>query len=87
MSAIVAHALTQRFGSDVALDAVDLVLDEGEHLAVLGDNGAGKTTLLRILATAARPASGRLEILGLDAVRARRVLRGWIGYVAHDPGL
>ncbi|HEY8813717.1 MAG TPA: ABC transporter ATP-binding protein, partial [Candidatus Dormibacteraeota bacterium] len=87
MSAIVAHELTQRFGSDVALDAVDLALDQGEHLAVLGDNGAGKTTLLRILATAARPTSGRLEIFGLDAVRERKALRARIGFVAHAPGL
>ncbi|HEX3509002.1 MAG TPA: heme ABC exporter ATP-binding protein CcmA [Candidatus Dormibacteraeota bacterium] len=87
MSAIVAHELTQRFGADVALDAVDLALDQGEHLAVLGDNGAGKTTLLRILATAARPTSGRLEIFGLDAVRERKALRGRIGFVAHSPGL
>jgi heme ABC exporter ATP-binding subunit CcmA len=54
---------------------------------VLGDNGAGKTTLLRILATAARPTSGRLEIFGLDAVRERKALRGQIGFVAHSPGL
>jgi len=87
VSAIVAHALTQRFGSDVALDDVDLALDQGERLAVLGDNGAGKSTLLRILATAARPTSGRLEIFGLDAVRERKALRGRIGYVAHSPGL
>jgi heme ABC exporter ATP-binding subunit CcmA len=87
VSAIVAHELTQRFGSEVALDAVDLALDQGEHLAVLGDNGAGKTTLLRILATAARPTSGRLEIFGLDAIRERNALRARIGFVAHAPGL
>jgi heme ABC exporter ATP-binding subunit CcmA len=87
LSAIVAHQLTQRFGSDLALDAVDLALDAGEHLAVLGENGAGKTTLLRILATAARPTSGRLEIFGLDAQRERRRLRARIGFVAHAPGL
>lgn len=87
MSTIVAHQLTQRFGSDLALDAVDLALDQGEHLAVLGENGAGKTTLLRILATASRPTSGHLEIFGLDAVRERRRLRARIGFVAHAPGL
>ena len=87
MSAIVAHELTQRFGSEVALDAIDLALDQGEHLAVLGDNGAGKTTLLRILATATRPTSGRLEIFGLDAIRERNALRARIGFVAHAPGL
>ena len=87
MSAVVANELTQRFGSELALDAVDLALDQGDHLAVLGDNGAGKTTLLRILATAARPTSGRLEIFGLDAVRERKALRARIGFVAHAPGL
>ncbi len=66
---------------------MDLALDQGEHLAVLGDNGAGKTTLLRILATAARPTSGRLEIFGLDAARERKALRARIGFVAHAPGL
>jgi heme ABC exporter ATP-binding subunit CcmA len=87
VSVVVANELTQRFGSELALDAVDLALDQGEHLAVLGDNGAGKTTLLRILATAARPTSGRLEIFGLDAVRERKALRALIGFVAHAPGL
>ncbi len=87
MSAIVAQELTQRFGSDLALDGVNMSLDQGEHLAVLGDNGAGKTTLLRLLATAARATSGRLQIFGLDAVRERKALRARIGFVAHAPGL
>ena len=87
MSTIVGTALTQRFGADVALDAVDLVVDAGEHLAVLGENGAGKTTLLRIVATAARPTSGTLQIFGLDAMVERRRLRGRIGFVEHAPGL
>jgi heme exporter protein A len=87
VSTIVAQRLTQRFGADLALDAVDLVLDKGEHLAVLGENGAGKTTLLRVLATASRPTSGSLEIFGLDALRERKRLRGRIGFVGHAPGL
>jgi heme exporter protein A len=87
MSTVVATGLTQRFGTEVALESVDLVIDGGEHLAVLGENGAGKTTLLRILATAARPTSGSLEILGLNALLERRRLRSRIGFVAHAPGL
>ena len=87
MSTVVALQLTQRFGSELALDAVDLVLDRGEHLAVLGENGAGKTTLLRILATAARPTSGTLELFGVDAWRERKRVRARIGYVGHAPGL
>jgi len=87
VSAIVASSVTQRFGSDLALDAVDLAVDSGEHIAVLGENGAGKTTLLRILATAARPTSGSLEIFGLNALVERRLLRARIGFVAHASGL
>ena len=87
MSTILASALTQRFGPELALDSIDLAVDAGEHLAVLGENGAGKTTLLRILATAARPTSGTLEIFGVDAWRERRRLRARIGFISHATGL
>jgi len=87
VSIVVANGLTHWFGSEVALESIDLAIDAGEHMAVLGENGAGKTTLLRILATAARPTSGRLQIMGLDALRERKRLRARIGFVAHAPGL
>jgi heme ABC exporter ATP-binding subunit CcmA len=87
MSIIVADGLTHRFGRELALEGVDLVLDTSEHMAVLGDNGAGKTTLLRILATALHPTAGTLQIAGLNASREKRRLRHYIGYVAHAPGL
>ena len=87
MSVIVANGLTHWYGHDLALDSVDLVVDGGEHMAVLGDNGAGKTTLLRILATALRPTSGVLEMAGLNAFREKRRLRHYLGYVGHALGL
>ena len=87
MSFVVANGLTHWFGRDLVLEGVDLVVDTGEHMAVLGDNGAGKTTLLRILATALRPTVGRLQIAGLDAFREKRRLRHHVGYLAHAPGL
>jgi len=85
--AVRATALVQRFGTHVALGPLDLEVPAGARLAVLGGNGAGKTTLLRMLATAARPASGRLELLGLDAVRQRDRLRARLGYLGHQVGL
>jgi heme exporter protein A len=87
VSIVVANGLTHWFGSEVALESIDLAIDAGEHMAVLGENGAGKTTLLRILATAARPTSGKLQIMGLDALRERKRLRARIGFVAQAPGL
>ena len=87
MSAILAAGITHWFGSEPALEGVDLVVERGDHIAVLGDNGAGKTTLLRILATALEPSAGGLEIFGLNAHREKRRLRTRIGYLAHAPGL
>jgi heme ABC exporter ATP-binding subunit CcmA len=87
LSAIHARGLVQRFGRQVALGPLDLDLPVHGRLAVLGGNGAGKTTLLRMLATAARPAAGRLEVLGLDAVRQRERLRARLGYTGHQVGL
>jgi ABC-type uncharacterized transport system ATPase subunit len=52
----------RRFGTTVALDAVDLELRRGEIHAVLGANGAGKTTLMRILAGLDRPDSGSVTV-------------------------
>ena len=85
--AVSARGLVQRFGDRLALGPLDLELGSGERIAVLGGNGAGKTTLLRLLATAARPAAGSLQILGLDATRQRDRLRGRLGYVGHQLGL
>jgi heme exporter protein A len=87
MSLVVANGIAHRFGGELALAGIDLVLDTGEHMAVLGDNGAGKTTLLRVLATALKPTAGELKIAGLDAFKERRRLRHYIGYVGHAPGL
>jgi heme ABC exporter ATP-binding subunit CcmA len=87
MSAIVAEGISHWFGGEPAIDSVDLIVERGDHLAVLGENGAGKTTLLRILATALRPSAGKLEIMGLDALNERVRLRGRMAYVAHASGL
>jgi len=79
--------LTRRFGRALAVDAVDLTMDTGVY-GLLGPNGAGKTTLLRMLATAIRPTSGRLRLLGHDpGDRAgRRPLRRRLGYLPQELG-
>lgn len=47
-----------------ALDSIDLQLNEGDRLALLGGNGAGKSTLLRVMAGVYHPSSGRMEVQG-----------------------
>jgi ATPase subunit of ABC transporter with duplicated ATPase domains len=55
-----AVGLTKSYGDHRVLTAVDLAVDRGSRLVVLGLNGAGKTTLLRILAGAEEPDAGRV---------------------------
>lgn len=74
------------FATTPALVRVDLEVARGSLVTVVGGNGAGKTTLLRILATALRPTSGSLEILGWDVARAVRAVRGMTDYLPTAGG-
>ncbi|MFT5289623.1 MAG: ABC-2 type transport system ATP-binding protein [Planctomycetota bacterium] len=62
------HGLTRRFGVRVALDSVDLNVQEREVVGLVGPNGSGKTTLLSIVAGLLRPHSGQVRVFGLDPV-------------------
>ncbi len=60
--------VTKRFGNVVANENVNLTLEKGEILALLGENGSGKTTLMNIIAGIYYPDEGRIIIDGKDAV-------------------
>ena len=60
------EGITKRFGKVVAVDNVNLQIQEGEFFALLGPSGCGKTTLLRMLAGFETPTEGRLLIDGKD---------------------
>jgi ABC-2 type transport system ATP-binding protein len=87
MTAIRTTGLSKRYGDTLALDALDLVVQEGEVYGYLGPNGAGKTTTIRLLLGLHRPSSGRAELFGVDAwgdpVNAHRR----VAYVAGEPFL
>jgi fructose transport system ATP-binding protein len=59
-----ARGLVKTFGHVVGLAGVDLVLDAGEVLAVIGDNGAGKSTLIKCLTGALQPDAGEILLEG-----------------------
>ncbi|QYG95412.1 ABC transporter ATP-binding protein [Iamia sp. SCSIO 61187] len=59
-----ALGVQKRFGTSVALDEVDLVVEKGALVALLGPSGSGKTTLLRIIAGFEAPDAGTVEVGG-----------------------
>ncbi len=67
MVAIRTDGLTKRFGDVVAVDAIDLTIQEGEVFGFLGPNGAGKSTTINLLLDFIRPTDGSVEVLGMDA--------------------
>ena len=86
--AILAEGLRKSYGKTMALDELDLHVEEGTILGLLGPNGAGKTTAVRILTTLLSPDAGRAEVAGLDVLRQADELRSRIGltgqYAAVD---
>ena len=61
--------IRKAFGQNVVLKGIDLLVERGEVVSIVGPSGAGKTTLLQILGTLSRPSSGEIEIDG-EAVHA-----------------
>ncbi len=77
------------FSSDAAfsLNAIDLSVQEGEFVAVLGHNGSGKSTLARLTNGLLTPDSGRITVLGLDASKEENLfeIRKQVGIVFQNP--
>ncbi len=82
--AITLTGLRKHYGRVVAVDGIDLTVDEGECFGLLGPNGAGKTTTLEILEGLLDPTSGEATLLGRGWVRDRDYLRRHIGVVLQD---
>jgi len=79
MTAIELDGLRKEYEDVVALDGVDLTVDEGEVFGFLGPNGAGKSTTINILLDFVRPTAGSAEVLGYDAQADPTAIRERLG--------
>ncbi len=77
MSLLELAGVGRRFGGVVAVDAMDMAVEEGEILGLMGANGAGKTTLFGLIAGNLRPSAGEIRFDGrrIDGLRPDRVNR------------
>ena len=81
MTCIEARGLRKAYGSTVALDGLDLRVDEGRILGLIGPNGAGKTTALNAI-LGLTPFEGELKVLGRDPWTARDEVVRDVAFVA-----
>jgi len=84
--AIVTTALTKHYGEAVAVEHLDLTVQQGEIFGLLGPNGAGKTTTILMLLGLTAPTSGTAEVLGLDPVHHALEVKRRVGYVPDTVG-
>jgi ABC-2 type transport system ATP-binding protein len=81
MACIEAHGLRKAFGKTVALDGIDMRVEEGRILGIIGPNGAGKTTALNAI-LGLTPYQGQLHVLGRDPWRERDRLMRDVSFIA-----
>jgi zinc transport system ATP-binding protein len=75
--AIEIQGVDVRFGATAALEAIDLTVEEGDYLGIIGPNAGGKTTLLKVMLGLIEPDRGEVRVFG----QPPREARGLIGYV------
>ncbi len=79
-------SLTRKYGDLVALDNLNLQIDEGECFGFIGPNGAGKTTTIKILSTLLKPSWGEARVDGKVIGYQNPEIRPVIGYVPDFMG-
>lgn len=81
------EGITKKYGKLVAVDNLNLEVEEGEICGLLGPNGAGKTTLISMLCTILKPTSGRAWVNGFDTQKESSKVRKSIGIVFQQPSV
>jgi ABC-2 type transport system ATP-binding protein len=87
MAMIQTTDLTKRYNDFLALDRLNLTIEEQDIFGFIGPNGAGKTTTIRILATLLMPSAGRASIHGIDVVKHPYEIKKIVGYMPDSFGV
>ena len=93
MSILECKALTKSYGAREALKSVDLTIEPGRIVGLLGPNGSGKTTLIKLCNGLLTPTSGELLIDGKRPSRATKAIVSYLpdrdtlpGWMTHRAG-
>jgi len=83
--AVETHGLTKRFGENIAMNGVELLVPRGCAFGYLGPNGAGKTTLIRVLLGLTHADAGTMRLLGHSVPRHRAAALARVGAIVDEP--
>jgi ABC-2 type transport system ATP-binding protein len=83
--AVETHGLTKRFGENIAVNDVELLVPRGCAFGYLGPNGAGKTTLIRVLLGLTHADAGEMFLLGHAVPRHRDLALAGVGAIVDEP--
>ncbi len=87
MSAVVeTKDLTKRYREKLAVNALNLTVQEGEVFGFLGPNGAGKTTTILMLLGLTEPTSGQVSVCGFNPTHESLDVKRRVGYLPENPG-
>lgn len=87
MEAIQTFKLTRRFNSLVAVNGIDLKIEQGELFSLLGPNGAGKTTTINMLCCLLKPTDGTAQIMGYDIIKEPFKVKETIGVSPQETAI
>ena len=79
--------LTKNYGATMALDNLNLTINDGEIFGLIGHNGAGKSTTIKSLVSILEPTSGQIYFDDLDLKSNRDTIKKMIGYVPDSPDM
>jgi ABC-2 type transport system ATP-binding protein len=78
--------LTKRYRETLAVNSLNLTVEEGEVFGFLGPNGAGKTTTILMLLGLTEPTSGHVSVCGFNPTRESLEVKRRVGYLPESPG-
>jgi ABC-2 type transport system ATP-binding protein len=80
------EGLTKKYGSQIAVNNLNLQIREGEVFGFLGPNGAGKTTTILMFLGLTEPSSGKVRVIGFDPTRDPFHVKEKVGYLPENVG-